>query len=163
MGRFDHARAAILLPVMASPRLAGLVPPGAASGAPSREDLLRQLGRMTQEEALNYITDTLATMLAGVLQMDATQIDPHHRVDSYGLDSLMGAELLVQLQQQYDVQIPPMELLRNANSSIADIAQMVYLRLGLARSTEAPALPPPRAAEAQEAQPAAPLPHEPRR
>ncbi|WP_044366194.1 type I polyketide synthase [Streptomyces natalensis] len=163
VGRFDHARAAILLPVMASPRLAGLVPPGAASGAPSREDLLRQLGRMTQEEALNYITDTLATMLAGVLQMDATQIDPHHRVDSYGLDSLMGAELLVQLQQQYDVQIPPMELLRNANSSIADIAQMVYLRLGLARSTEAPALPPPRAAEAQEAQPAAPLPHEPRR
>ncbi|MEU4850145.1 hypothetical protein [Streptomyces gilvosporeus] len=34
-----------------------------------------------------------------------------------------------------------MELLRNASSSIADIAQMVYLRLGLARSTEAPALP----------------------
>ncbi|QHC23566.1 type I polyketide synthase [Streptomyces sp. GS7] len=160
VGRFDCGRAAVLLPMMASPRLAGLVPPGTASGAPSREDLLRKLGQMTQAEALEYITDTLARMLAGVLQMDATQIDPHHRVDAYGLDSLMGAELLVQLQQHYEVQIPPMELLRNANSSIADIAQMVYLRLGLARSTEAPALPPPRAADAQ-AQLPAPHPDQP--
>ncbi len=155
--RSDWGRAAKLFPIMASPRLAGLVPPGAASTGLSREELLRKLGQMTPEEALEYITDTLTTMLAGVLQMDAAQIDPHRRVDTYGLDSLMAAELLVNLQQQYEVQIPPMELLRNANGTIADIAQMVYLRLGLARSTDTPVLPTPRTAD-DEAQPPTPTP-----
>ncbi|GGX54226.1 type I polyketide synthase [Streptomyces noursei] len=157
--RCDWGRTARLLPLMASPRLAGLVPPGATSGGLSREELLRKLGRMTPEEALEYITDTLTMMLAGVMQMDAAQIDPHRRVDTYGLDSLMAAELLVNLQQQYEVQIPPMELLRNANGTIADIAQMVYLRLGLARSTDAPVLPTPRTAD-DEAQPPTPLPNQ---
>ncbi|MFF4528451.1 zinc-binding dehydrogenase [Streptomyces sp. NPDC001407] len=144
VARFDWGRIAAL-PLVSSPRLSGLVPSGAVSGRLSREELLRKLGQMTSDEALEYVTHTLTVMLAGVLHMDPDQIDPHHRVDSYGLDSLMATELLVDLQQRYEVNIPPLELLRSANGTLADIAQTVYLRLGLASSTPVTAELPHRA------------------
>ncbi|WP_433544643.1 acyl carrier protein (plasmid) [Streptomyces sp. CA-294286] len=65
------------------------------------------------------------------------------------MDSLMAAELLVTLQTRYEIEIPPMELLRNANGTLADISKLVYLRLGLSGSTPPPgALPSPREADA---------------
>ncbi|MFV0137548.1 SDR family NAD(P)-dependent oxidoreductase [Streptomyces sp. HMX87] len=148
VSRTDWARLSRLLAVVTTPRLAGMVPAGGAGDGVSKEELLRKLSQMTPEEALTYLTDHLAGMLAEVMQMDPAQIDPHQRVDTYGLDSLMAAELLVTLQTRYEVEIPPMELLRSANGTLADIAKLVHLRLGLAGSvaTEAPGLPSPREA-----------------
>ncbi|MEE1929655.1 SDR family NAD(P)-dependent oxidoreductase [Streptomyces sp. TRM 70351] len=145
--RFVWARTRRLLPLVDSPRLAGLVPAGAGEDDLSREELLSTLGRMSDDEALAYLTDNVTGVLAGVLHMEPGQIDPHRRVDSYGLDSLMAAELLVSLQQRYGIEIPPMELLRNTGGTLDDIARTVYLRLGLARPAQTPALPAPRAGE----------------
>ncbi|GHF67169.1 hypothetical protein GCM10010218_55810 [Streptomyces mashuensis] len=49
----------------------------------------------------------------------------------------MGAELLVTLRQQYDIDLPSMELLRS-EGTVADVARIVHLRLGLARPGDAP-------------------------
>ncbi|MFJ8532205.1 acyl carrier protein [Streptomyces sp. NPDC093591] len=57
-------------------------------------------------------------------------------MDSLGLDSLSAAELLVKLQQGFDIEIPPMELMRSARGTIAELAQAVHLRLDLAHSAE---------------------------
>jgi hypothetical protein len=43
----------------------------------------------------------------------------------------MATELLVTLNQRFSVDIPPMELLRSSTGTLADVAQTVYLRLGL--------------------------------
>ncbi|MGK5638353.1 type I polyketide synthase [Streptomyces sp. URMC 126] len=130
VARADWGRAATLLPLARSPRLGALVPTGAASEGPSSRELLRNLRRMKTDEALEHITRSLAGMLARVLHMDPDQIDPHHRLDGYGLDSLTMTEFLVALQHRYEVTIPPMELLRRADGTLADFAQTVYVRLG---------------------------------
>ncbi|MEU9556423.1 acyl carrier protein [Streptomyces fumanus] len=113
----------------------------------SREALLRELALMSPEEALARTTGHLVGTLAEVTRMDPDQIDPHQRVDGYGLDSLMATtELLLTLQARYEVEIPPMEPLRSATGTLADTARLVHLRLGPAGGTTppAPALPAPR-------------------
>ncbi|GGZ41800.1 type I polyketide synthase [Streptomyces poonensis] len=145
VARADWARLSRLLTLVNTPRLSSLVPAGGAGGGQSKEELLRELAQMSPEEALTYLQSHLVGMLAEVLHMDAEQIDPHQRVDTYGLDSLMATQLLVTLQTRYEIEIPPMELLRSADGTLADIAKLVHLRLGLAGSvTATPVLPPPR-------------------
>ncbi|MEN2423823.1 SDR family NAD(P)-dependent oxidoreductase [Streptomyces rimosus] len=149
VARMDWNAARGLLSVVRSPRLSQLAPVGAA-GELSKEEAIRHLSQMSVEDAVAYLTENLRRMLAHVMHMEPEQLDPHQRVESYGLDSLMGAELLVTLQRRYGVEIPPMELLRNRNSTLADIAQLVHLRLGLARPDTATAPSP--------AHPQAPIP-----
>ncbi|MBT2423394.1 SDR family NAD(P)-dependent oxidoreductase [Streptomyces sp. ISL-22] len=122
---------------MGTPRLSALVSRD-TDGSLDREELMRTLARIPTEEAIAYLTDTLATLLAEILQMDRDQFDPHRRLDAYGLDSLMATELLVSLNERFAVDIPPMELLRSSTSTIADVAQTVYLRLGVHAADAAP-------------------------
>ncbi|WP_308402782.1 SDR family NAD(P)-dependent oxidoreductase [Streptomyces sp. AC550_RSS872] len=150
--RCDWARMRSLLPLTAGPRLAGLIPAGGAT-QDGREDLFRRLRQLPPDEALTLLTESIAALIAEVLEMAVTDIDVHRPVDSLGLDSLMAAELLVKLQQGFDIEIPPMELMRSARGTIAELAQAVHLRLGLAHSVEpAAAHPAPRAEQAEEAE-----------
>ncbi|MGK5543610.1 SDR family NAD(P)-dependent oxidoreductase [Streptomyces sp. URMC 127] len=148
VARVDWARLSRLFALVNTPRLISMVPAGGTGDGTSKEALLRELARMSPEAALDHLTGHLAGMLAEVLQMDPGRIDPHQRFDTYGLDSLMAAELLVTLQNRFEVEIPPMELLRSANGTLADVAKLVHLRLGLAGSAAptGPALPSPREA-----------------
>lgn len=130
VSRTDWSRAAVLLPLLRAPRLGDLVPPQVGDGEATREELLRRLSLMDEETALAHLVDQLTRLLAEVLQMDHETLDPHRRLDSYGMDSLMAAQVLVSLNQRYDLDIPPMELLRS-NGTIAEFARIVQLRLGL--------------------------------
>ncbi|MFI2614756.1 SDR family NAD(P)-dependent oxidoreductase [Streptomyces sp. NPDC018584] len=140
--RGELTRAVKVMPSMSSPRLSPLVPEQAEDGDMDQEQRLRALSQMSGEEAIAHLTEALARVLAGILQMDADQMDPHQRLDSYGMDSLMGAELLVTLNRRLGVDIPPMDLLRSSTGTLTDLAQTVYLRLGL-RPSEGTAPSPP--------------------
>lgn len=128
--RSDWGRGLRLLPSTGSPRLSTLLPGDTADGDLVEEELLRALAGMPCAEALDHLIGDLTGILAGILQMDPEGINPHGRLDSYGLDSLMATELLVTLNQRFNVDIPPMELLRSSTGSLADVAQTLYLRLG---------------------------------
>ncbi|ASQ98374.1 type I polyketide synthase [Streptomyces sp. 11-1-2] len=162
VSRADWSRAAVLLPLLRAPRLGDLVPPQVGDGEATREELLRRLSLMDEETALAHLVDQLTRLLAEVLQMDHEALDPHRRLDSYGMDSLMAAQVLLSLNQRYELDIPPMELLRS-NGTIAEFARIVQLRLGL-QVTAPPGAPPgpgpateaPAATEVQA--PAGPLP-----
>ncbi|MFG2288185.1 SDR family NAD(P)-dependent oxidoreductase [Streptomyces sp. NPDC048595] len=132
--RCDWSRARRFLPLVGSPRLAGLSAADADDSATGKEELLRMLEHTSTEEVVAHLTDTVRNLLAGVLQMDADQIDPHRRLDSFGLDSLMGTELMVKLQQRYEVDIPPMELMRSASGTVTDLVHLLRLHLGMPRS-----------------------------
>ncbi|MFF7728839.1 SDR family NAD(P)-dependent oxidoreductase [Streptomyces sp. NPDC008001] len=136
-GRCNWVAAHRLLPTINTPRLVDLLPTLVEGGARSHERLLEDLVRMPADEALAFIADSLAGMLAAVLELPAETLDHHRRLDEYGLDSLMATELLVTLRQQYDVDIPPMELLRS-DGTVADLARIVHARLGLAGGAPAP-------------------------
>jgi acyl carrier protein len=154
VARVDWARAGSLLPLTSSPRLSAVVPDHGADGGMSAEDLRRALAGMSGEEALAFITDNLTTSLAEVLHMDPGQLDHHRRLDEYGVDSLMAAELLVSVHKRYRVDIPPMELLRS-RGTIADIARTIHVRLGLSGLPDTTAVPGPRTARENAPLPAA--------
>ncbi|MEV5239666.1 beta-ketoacyl synthase N-terminal-like domain-containing protein [Streptomyces cinnamoneus] len=146
-GRYQWGPMGSALPTLGAPRFAGLIPALGGSRTATREEILAKLSAMTPEESEKYIADSLAKGLADVAELPLEQIDRHRRIDTYGVDSLMATEMLASLRQQYDVDIPPMELLRS-DGTIADIARIIHLRLGLATGAESgePArIPPPRA------------------
>ncbi|MEU4211565.1 SDR family NAD(P)-dependent oxidoreductase [Streptomyces sp. NPDC026206] len=146
-GRYNWSVLRALLRSMGVPRFAVLVPALGDPGAPTRDQILARLSGMTPEESEKFIADSLAQALADVAQLPVEQIDHHRRIDTYGVDSLMATDVLASLRRQYDVDIPPMELLRS-DGTIADIARIIHLRLGLAtgRNADEPApyLPPQR-------------------
>ncbi|MEU7135740.1 SDR family NAD(P)-dependent oxidoreductase [Streptomyces sp. NPDC046261] len=141
-GRYNWAVLRGLLRSVGVPRFAVLVPVRGSEQVPSRGEILGRLSRMTPEESEKYIADSLAKVLADVVQLPVEQIDHHRRIDTYGIDSLMATEVLTSLRQQYDVDIPPLELLRS-DGTIADVARIIHLRLGLAtgRDDTGPATP----------------------
>ncbi|WP_312632084.1 SDR family NAD(P)-dependent oxidoreductase [Streptomyces noursei] len=134
IGRYDWARLRTLLPALAAPRTAALLPAGGDLGGHTREDLLAALAGLTADEALQFVSGTLAELLAGVLQTDVARLDPRLPLQDLGVDSLMGAELLTMLRQRIDVEIPPMELLQGG-LTLTDLSRHVLLRLGV-RATD---------------------------
>ncbi|WP_307840153.1 SDR family NAD(P)-dependent oxidoreductase [Streptomyces sp. G44] len=145
VGCYNWAPLSRLLPATKTPRMAALMPALTDGGPQQREETLSRLARLTSEEACAQIADIIAQIFANVLHLSTDQIDHHRRLDEYGMDSLMGTELLVTVKQQFDLDLPPMELLRS-EGTIADIARIVHTRLGLSVSTtEQPAsVPQPR-------------------
>ncbi|MFJ5546815.1 SDR family NAD(P)-dependent oxidoreductase [Streptomyces sp. NPDC093225] len=135
VNRVDWSRTAGLINLSASPRLAPLVPAGGKIDS-GREALGSRLRRMSSSDSLTCLTESVSTLIAGVLEMDAREIDAHHRIDDYGLDSLMSTQLLVKLQNTYNIEIPPMEMLRYVGGTIADLARALHLRLGLEHGVE---------------------------
>jgi acyl carrier protein len=135
VGRCDWARLRQMLPGLRRPWLSAVLPPGADQGI-GTVDLLPMLAAMTGEEAHAYIVEQVTALLSAVLLIPADEIAPDRRLDEYGLDSLMATELLLSLRHQFNVDIPPMELIRGAGT-VADIAATVLLHLGLQTSRPA--------------------------
>ncbi|MEV5508189.1 type I polyketide synthase [Streptomyces orinoci] len=129
-GRVVWGPLARFLPRLRSPRLTALLPVLLDTEGQTPEDVLRELSALPPEEARQRIADGIAEVVGGVLQLPAGQLDHHRRLDAYGLDSLMAAELLITVRQQFDIDLPPMEIFRS-NGTISDIARIVHLRLGL--------------------------------
>ncbi|MBT2384319.1 type I polyketide synthase [Streptomyces sp. ISL-11] len=135
VGRYRWARARRLLPSLATPRFANLVPSGAADTDETREELLRALAAMTPEDAVRAITDMLARHLATVLHTDPSELDPDRRLDDLGLDSLMGAEFILKAREFFDVHIPPSELMASGRT-LTHFARLIHDRLGIHASDQ---------------------------
>ncbi|MGI5337078.1 SDR family NAD(P)-dependent oxidoreductase [Streptomyces sp. CA-181903] len=141
-GRFDWQALHGVMPTLDCPRMRKLMPELAESTrGQTKEMILAALAAMDSEDRLAFIASSLAALLADTLHMPVEQLEHHRRLDEYGVDSLMGTELLVNLRQQYGVDIPPMEMLRSTGT-IADLARIVHQRLGL-RQERPDALPTP--------------------
>ncbi|KAB7845091.1 SDR family NAD(P)-dependent oxidoreductase [Streptomyces mobaraensis] len=129
-GRYHWPRVAALLPQATRPRLGALVPAGAADDGTARERRLDALRRMPAEAALDLLVEELTRLVADALGTSPDGLDPHTRLDAYGMDSLTGTQFFATLQQTYDVRIPPMELL-SGNGTITGVAHQLRLGLGL--------------------------------
>ncbi|MFF8288612.1 SDR family NAD(P)-dependent oxidoreductase [Streptomyces sp. NPDC016309] len=136
--RCEWGRVKGLLPLLGGARFRALVPDATDDGDHARADLPAQLAHMAPQEAEAAITAALVTLLAGVLHMSGDGIDPSRRLEDYGMDSLMGAELLVAVRNRFDLVVSPAELMGNG-LTLADIARLVHQRLTARPATPAPA------------------------
>ncbi|MEV4504717.1 SDR family NAD(P)-dependent oxidoreductase [Streptomyces klenkii] len=129
----DWIRARRMLPALAAPRFARLVPAHAVLPDDNRKELPRSLAAMNPDDAVRAITEALARLLATVLRTDPAELDPDRRLTEYGIDSLMGAELLVHTREYFDVRLSPAELL-NTGGTLTNIALLIQPRLALHRT-----------------------------
>ncbi|XVS68200.1 SDR family NAD(P)-dependent oxidoreductase [Actinosynnema sp. CA-299493] len=132
VGRFNWPRLSTLMPTLRTPRFGALVRQSDVGAGEREEELIRRLAQLPEEEAVALIAGQVTSLLGEVLRMDPAAIDHHRRVDHYGMDSLMAAELLVSARRRFDVEIPPLELARSGGT-VADITELIHLRLGLRR------------------------------
>ncbi|MEV4436627.1 SDR family NAD(P)-dependent oxidoreductase [Streptomyces sp. NPDC049585] len=146
VGRYRWTRARRLLPALGSPRYSALVPAGAAEADESREELLRALAGMTPEEAVRAITEALTRHLAGVLHIDPCELDPDRNLEDFGVDSLMGAEFILQAREYFGIHIPPSELM-GTGRTLTHFARLIHERLAVHSSGAVPASMPHRPAE----------------
>ncbi|MDA2810897.1 SDR family NAD(P)-dependent oxidoreductase [Nocardiopsis sp. RSe5-2] len=117
--------------VTGSPRMSALAGAASKDAASLQQQILDRLAGLDPEQAHRALSDHLAKVLGGVMQVDPERLDHHRRLDEYGMDSLMATELLATFNHEYGLEIPPLELLRSGGT-IADLSQLILLRLGLA-------------------------------
>ncbi|WPO76676.1 SDR family NAD(P)-dependent oxidoreductase [Streptomyces sp. KN37] len=129
-GHYNWDRARGLLPLIATPRYSLIVPPYEEISDRPREEFLASLAGLSPAQARETLQKAVTRNLAKAMQMEPEALDPHRRLDEYGLDSLMATELLASVRQQFNVVIPPMELLRSG-TTIHDLTGLLHLRLGL--------------------------------
>ncbi|MFH0180523.1 SDR family NAD(P)-dependent oxidoreductase [Streptomyces cacaoi] len=129
VGVMDWDRLTHLLPAVASPRFtAQMTGSNDRSSRARAQDLRQQLKAADSDEArLGLITRTLTEVAAHVLQTSADRINPGANLTDLGLDSLMGAELKVLMEQTFACELPLMELM--AAGTINGLAQRLHLVL----------------------------------
>lgn len=127
--------------VVRAARCGRLVPAG-HDGGQATERLRSELAALPTGQALAAIAEELAQRIGAVLHIDPGRLDRNRRLDEYGLDSLMAAELITSLGDLFDLDISPMELL-NRGGTIAGLAQFVQEQIALARPPTGAGPPPP--------------------
>lgn len=59
----------------------------------------------------NNLEQDIKKLIADIIEMDATQIDPDaHLVEDLGMDSMMALEILAALEKRYRLRIPESDL-----------------------------------------------------
>ncbi|MGW1072127.1 SDR family NAD(P)-dependent oxidoreductase [Streptomyces sp. NPDC002537] len=129
VGRYHWGRARRVLPALAAPRHAALIPAGAAESDDTHEEFLRHLAAMSPDEAVGAVTETLTRLLATVLRADPAELDADRRLEEFGLDSLMSTEFLLRTREHFGVQLSPTELIGGPRT-LTQFSRLVHERLG---------------------------------
>ncbi|MFI5567500.1 SDR family NAD(P)-dependent oxidoreductase [Streptomyces sp. NPDC051740] len=132
-GRYRWGAARHLLPALATPRFAPLIPSSSTASPDARNELLSTLADLPADEAVHRITETIARLLAGVLQTDPADLDPTRNVTDFGLDSLLGMQFLVRTRDLFDIRLGPADLA--TGRTLAHFARLIHQRLDLNADT----------------------------
>jgi acyl transferase domain-containing protein/NADPH:quinone reductase-like Zn-dependent oxidoreductase/acyl carrier protein/ubiquinone/menaquinone biosynthesis C-methylase UbiE len=130
VARWNWNRFRSVLSAAGEARFSLLIPAAEEIDGRTQEAFMASLAALPPEEARAALQKAITQILAKTTQTDPDELDPHRRLADLGIDSLMATELLVSVRQQFDVDIPPMELLRGG-STIHDLSALLLLRLGL--------------------------------
>jgi acyl carrier protein len=129
----DGIGAADRLPVMRSPTYASFVSRSQkVEGEAEKVDLQALAAASGVEAARRKVADLISAQLAHVLHLREEDISQVRPLGEIGLDSLMGVELVMNLEEAFGMQIP---LGNSAGSmTVADIADEVMAHMGLDRT-----------------------------
>jgi acyl carrier protein len=126
------------LPSAASPKFVELARSGGDSEAPDEgaQDLRRLLAELPEEELQLAVIDMLKVEIGDILRMAPDKIDATLSVQQMGLDSLMGVELVVAVENRFGTRLPVMAL--SDSPTLAKLAVWIIAQLrGEEASTDA--------------------------
>ncbi|MEU7429129.1 SDR family NAD(P)-dependent oxidoreductase [Streptomyces sp. NPDC040750] len=116
IGVMDWDRLTQLLPALSVPRFSAQLSHGSSRDQRAQAHDLRQRLKSAESAQVRLapITETLVDATAHILQTTPDRVDPAANLTDLGLDSLMGAELSVALQQTFSCELSMMELMAAA-------------------------------------------------
>jgi acyl carrier protein len=129
IGVMDWDRLAQLLPDLNGPRFSDrLTNTTDRARRTAAEDLRKRLSAAADDQArLTVITETLIGAAAHILQTAPERINPAANLADLGLDSLMGVELKLLVQQTFGCDLALMELM--AAGTVNGLAQRLHQNL----------------------------------
>ena len=133
-------RLAAVLPAIRSPRFNALVAHGQDEEPLALDsDLSEMVTSMSPEEVLEVLQATLVQLVAQILHVAPEKIDRERSVFELGMDSLMGLELRMSIEEKLGVGIPSMLL--SQDIGVRRIAELIRDQLlgEASAAAEAPA------------------------
>ncbi len=94
------------LPLAASPRFSAVMPADNGEAASNEDDLRHHLQSLPPAEAEQMLLDTVRREVAQILRLSLDKVAPEQNLSQLGLDSLMGVELALALEDRIGVKLP---------------------------------------------------------
>ncbi len=94
------------LPITHSPRFAAVTGGKPMEGNLGDSNLRSQLLEGTEAEAEKLLLETVRREIAQILRLPLDKVEPEQNLSQLGLDSLMGVELALALEEQIGIKIP---------------------------------------------------------
>jgi len=91
------------------------------------EDIHVLIANMSQEEVQSLVVDLLLDEIEQILRLPREKLDIEQSVFDLGMDSLMGMELVLAIEERFGVKLPVMALTEGAN--IQRIAERITTQL----------------------------------
>ena len=85
--------------------------------------MLIEIRALALTEAVQLVIETLQAQIARILHLSAAKIDPDRSVTDLGMDSLMGMELGMAIEECFEVKLPVMMLAEGA--TVRSLAQKI--------------------------------------
>ena len=110
---------------------------GSAEVRASAVDIAELLAGKTDAEARDLVTEMIASQVAAILRVaSSSDIDPRRPLSDIGMDSLMGLELKMAVEDRFGIEVPLMAM--TAGKSLADIVAHLVAELRPAGAGGAP-------------------------
>jgi phthiocerol/phenolphthiocerol synthesis type-I polyketide synthase C len=101
---------------------------GSAEVRAAAVDIAELLAGKTDAEARDLVTDLIASQVAAILRVaSSSDIDPRRPLSDIGMDSLMGLELKMAVEDRFGIEVPLMVM--TAGKSLADIVAHLVAEL----------------------------------
>ncbi|WP_102868705.1 type I polyketide synthase [Pseudovibrio exalbescens] len=129
IGRFDWSTALSTLPLLKSPSFDQLTKQfGSTADSQDQLDLEQLVAGKSEREAVEIISKLLAGEIGRILRLPPEEIGSKKPLAEFGMDSLMGLELRMGIQQRFGVEIPLVSI--TGGTCIEDFALQILKRLG---------------------------------
>ncbi|MEI2414618.1 SDR family NAD(P)-dependent oxidoreductase [Orrella sp. JC864] len=134
----DWRALARFLPTADTPKFSAVAARAGDAGGPDDggQDLARMLAELDDEALLPVLQDMLCAEIGEILRVPPERIDREQSVYDMGLDSLMGVELVVALENRFGVRLPVMALNEDANIAKLSLRLLRLLRGDAAQADE---------------------------
>ncbi|MDX5594363.1 SDR family NAD(P)-dependent oxidoreductase [Pseudovibrio sp. SPO723] len=129
VGRFDWPSAFSSLPLLKTPTFTKLSEQFSTAGdSHDQVDIHQMISGKTEKEAIEIISALLAGEIGRILRLPTDEISSTKPLAEFGMDSLMGLELRMGIQQKFGVEIPLVSITGGTN--IEDFAAQILKRVG---------------------------------
>jgi acyl transferase domain-containing protein/NADPH:quinone reductase-like Zn-dependent oxidoreductase/acyl carrier protein/NADP-dependent 3-hydroxy acid dehydrogenase YdfG len=115
---------------IAAPRFSEVAGRSRAAGGDAGNDLRERLLQQSPEEATSTVQTVLAELIGDVLRLPPSTIQPTARLTEIGVDSLMGVELRLAIEERFGAHVPMLAI--TDQTTLSSLSDIILQAIGIA-------------------------------